>query len=74
MTASEDYTAKVWTQKGEEVTTLRGHTAAVTSVDWKDTSLGSILGTCADDKSVRIYNGKNLELLHIFYTTEVEEW
>jgi WD40 repeat protein len=73
-TASEDQTTMIWNLYGEHVATLTGHTTAVTSVDWQITQLGEILATCADDKTVRIYDGKTWELLHIFESHDVEEW
>jgi len=57
VTSSEDQTVKVFkfdskSVKLERVQTLKGHTLAVTSIDWqKDTLI-----TCSDDKSIRIYH------------------
>jgi len=73
-TSSEDQTTHIWNLNGEKLNTLTGHTSAVTAVDWQSTIYGHIFATCADDKTVRIYDGASLDLLHIFTTTEVEEW
>ncbi len=32
------------------LTTLTGHTMAVTSVDWKNVGRGSLIATCSDDR------------------------
>jgi WD40 repeat protein len=61
------------------VAVLRGHTLAVTSVDWKAVSNGgagcsSILASCSDDRTARIYNGTTLALLYILDTYDIETW
>ena len=50
-TSSEDQTTQIWDLNGELVMTLRGHTAAVTSVDWQPTSIGEMLATCAGESN-----------------------
>ncbi|KAL6077883.1 Cytosolic iron-sulfur protein assembly protein CIAO1 [Balamuthia mandrillaris] len=88
-TSSEDQTTRIWDlqrllclkeKKGCEVAVepervLRGHTAAVTSVDWQVTQLGELIATCADDKSIRVWNAKTWQLHHVFDTGEHNtEW
>jgi WD40 repeat protein len=75
-TTSEDQTTKIWTVFGgkeglemKEERTLRGHTAAVTAVDWKATPLCSILATCADDQKVMLWRSNDWTLLKIFETS-----
>ena len=50
-TCSEDQTVRVW-EAGSwvAVTTLKGHSLAVTSVDWKSISGQSLLVSCSDDR------------------------
>ncbi|KAL6059321.1 Cytosolic iron-sulfur protein assembly protein CIAO1 [Balamuthia mandrillaris] len=88
-TSSEDQTTRIWDlqrllclkeKKDCEVAVepervLRGHTAAVTSVDWQVTQLGELIATCADDKSIRVWNAKTWQLHHVFDTGEHNtEW
>ncbi|PRP86721.1 hypothetical protein PROFUN_02870 [Planoprotostelium fungivorum] len=73
-TSSEDQTTHIWNRNGEKLATLSGHTAAVTSVDWTDTVIGQIIATCADDQTIRIYETKDWNLLHVFTTEDIEEW
>lgn len=67
-TASEDQTTCIWKVDNEQslIATLTGHTTAVTSVQWK---LEKIY-TCADDRTVRIYNSHSNEYncLYVLYT------
>jgi WD40 repeat protein len=51
-TCSEDQTTKIWNVRNWSCqATLRGHTMAVTGVDWKQSDFcGSILATCSDDR------------------------
>ena len=53
-TASEDQTTCVWKADGQQklIATLRGHTTAVTAVQWKCQRIY----TCADDRTIRVYN------------------
>jgi WD40 repeat protein len=53
-TASEDQTTCIWKIDNEKnlIATLTGHTTAVTAVQWKFEKIY----TCADDRTVRIYN------------------
>ncbi len=64
-TASEDQTTCIWKVDEEQslVATLTGHTTAVTAVQWK---LDRIY-TCADDRTVRIYD-KEYNCTRILYT------
>jgi WD40 repeat protein len=56
-TASEDQTTCLWSINGEQtlLATLRGHTTAVTAVQWKNERIY----TCADDRTVRIYRDES---------------
>jgi WD40 repeat protein len=58
-TASEDQTTCIWKTNDEQnlIATLTGHTTAVTSVQWKYEKIY----TCADDRTVRIYNTQSNE-------------
>ena len=66
--ASEDQTTCIWRIAGEQdlVATLRGHTTAVTSVQWKRQRIY----TCADDRTVRIYDShsSNYPCVHVLRT------
>ena len=55
-TASEDQTTCIWKVNDEQnlIATLTGHTTAVTAVQWKCQRIY----TCADDRTVRIYNSQ----------------
>jgi len=62
---------------GEKLHTLGGHTTAVTSVDWKilqNQDNTSILATCADDRTVRIYNGSTFSILHVIKLELIMGW
>lgn len=60
---------------GTHIKTLTGHTTAVTAVDWKIFSSGKhVLTTCADDRTVRIYDGVTFDLLHVVNTYDVYGW
>lgn len=67
-TASEDQTTCVWRIDSEQelIATLRGHTTAVTSVQWK----GERIYSCADDRTVRIYDSHSstYTCLHVLRT------
>lgn len=58
-TASEDQTTCIWKtgQSQQLVATLRGHTTAVTAVQWKHERIY----TCADDRTVRVYNSQSAD-------------
>ncbi|XP_020912194.1 uncharacterized protein LOC110249955 [Exaiptasia diaphana] len=75
-TASEDQTTCIWNQtNGEKLHTLHGHTTAVTSVDWKILENGSnVLATCADDRTVRIYDGAVFNAIHIVKLDHLLGW
>ena len=61
--------------QGDKVETIKGHTTAVTSIDWKILSGGDcILASCADDRTVRIHNGRTYELLNILQTDKIHGW
>jgi WD40 repeat protein len=55
-TASEDQTTCIWKINDEQnlIAILTGHTTAVTAVQWKYEKIY----TCADDRTVRIYNNQ----------------
>ena len=59
----QDQLVKIWKINGvsnnsfELIHTLRGHTTAVTCVDWVSLPNNQILlASCADDKTVRFWN------------------
>ncbi|XP_001625976.2 uncharacterized protein LOC5505112 [Nematostella vectensis] len=74
--ASEDQTTCIWSVlTGEKLHTLRGHTTAVTSVDWKQMCDGpTILATCADDRTVRVIDSDTFTLLHALKLKDVPGW
>eukprot|EP00743_Colponemidia_sp_Colp-15_P007301 GILK01007884.1.p1 GENE.GILK01007884.1~~GILK01007884.1.p1 ORF type:complete len:681 (+),score=55.24 GILK01007884.1:63-2105(+) len=76
VTVSEDQRAFVWRLLDmDKVAVLEGHTTAVTCVDWQITSRGELLATCADDQTIRLYNGATYGLVHVFNTTtDNKEW
>lgn len=53
MSASEDYTAKIWTAEGKILHSLRGHTGAVKTIDCSPN--GKTFVTASDDKTARIW-------------------
>ena len=56
---------------------LKGHTLAVTSVDWKRMADGKeYMLSCSDDDTVRVYDPKDdkFELLYILDTKFIVEW
>ena len=55
---------------------MTGHTTAVTDVNWcKLSSSGrNILATCADDQTVRIYDGESFELMKVVNTNSIYGW
>jgi len=91
-TTSEDQTVRVWDvhnffsmsegvvackDKVSRVTTLTGHKAAVTSVDWQHTAMGELLVSCADDRTVRVWRVDGWRLLYVFDTlchVPLTEW
>ena len=82
LTASEDQTVRLW-QLSDEISNpklkqvLSGHTAAVTSVDWKQLKqVGEVLATCSDDKTVRIYQreAKEFKLQFVLDTYFLTDW
>ena len=75
-TSSEDQTVVVWDVETENaLVTLPKHRRAVTAVDWKVLSTGQErLISCSDDRSVRVYETTNWQLLHTFWTTVIREW
>ena len=57
------------------IKTLSGHATAVTDVGWKTLPCGkTILATCADDQTVRVYDGTNFELFNVFNTRDIYGW
>lgn len=64
-TASEDQTTCIWKIDDEQnlIATLTGHTTAVTAVQWKSERIY----TCADDRTVRIYNNQ-YNFLYVLHT------
>jgi WD40 repeat protein len=81
VTTSEDQTCRVWEiQYGFNprlITVLKGHTLAVTSVDWKRMADGKeYMLSCSDDDTVRVYDPKDdkFELLYILDTKFIVEW
>ena len=80
-TCSEDQTVAVWrlgttpagdngTEEPELVTTLRGHTAAVTCVKWKATATGEVLVSASDDRTMRVWRAGTWELLFTLATSD----
>lgn len=60
---------------GDKLQTLHGHTTAVTSVDWKILQHdNNVLATCADDRTVRIYNGTSFKVLHVVKLDKLSGW
>eukprot|EP00794_Sanderia_malayensis_P000281 gene281-906_t len=71
-TASEDQTSVIISSgDGAKVATLTGHTTAVTSIDWKNTAIGCIIVTCADDRTIRINNGNDYTLIRVIQTRDM---
>lgn len=59
------------------MTELRGHTLAVTSVDWKRMADGKeYMLSCSDDDTVRVYDPSDdkFDLLYILSTKFIVEW
>jgi WD40 repeat protein len=69
-TASEDQTTCIWKINDDDqrklIATLTGHTTAVTAVQWKSERIY----TCADDRTVRVYNTESNEYncLYVLHT------
>lgn len=74
LTGSEDQTARIFrieTAAGDALLerTLYGHTAAVTSVQWKHTAArGHLIVTASDDCSVRVYDGQSYDVVSVLST------
>ena len=62
--------------KGTLTNTLTGHTTAVTDVNWcrLPSSRRNILATCADDQTIRIYDGESFELIKVLNTHDIYGW
>lgn len=74
-TCSEDQTTKIWdTSDWKNLTTLTGHSFAVTSVDWKDVGRGTLVATCSDDRTVRLTNGESYQLMRVLNTMDIYGW
>jgi len=84
-TCSEDQTTIIWNKSiNQKIHVLKGHTTAVTCIDWQQTTkYGTLLATCADDQTVRIWNTPTTNMnnteewkeILIFNTTDmVGEW
>jgi WD40 repeat protein len=77
-TCSEDQTTKIWNSDGFLIKELKGHSTAVTSVDWGLSPIGEVLITCADDKKVMVWNAPDEEtdwkLHHEFESRDVHGW
>ena len=75
-TSSEDQTVAIWEIEGETLlAVLPKHRRAVTGVDWKVLNSGQErLISCSDDRSVRVYDPANWQLLFTFWTTVIREW
>ena len=82
-TCSEDQTARIWhvvdadrqhcTPILEHV--LRGHTLAVTAVDWQRREDGTeLLVTCSDDRTVRLYHVADMTLMRQLSTAHLHGW
>jgi WD40 repeat protein len=66
------------------VQTLRGHTTAVTTVDWRRTAAGELLVTGADDQTIMVWKCRRdsdsscgtpvLSLIHTFCTSKLIQW
>ena len=54
---------------------LQGHTTAVTAVDWQMMSSGmNLLATCADDRTVRLYDGHGFSLVSVLDSKDIHGW
>jgi len=90
-TCSEDQTTRVWNcDSGALLHTLRGHTTAVTTVDWRHTALGELLVTGADDQTLMVWrcdrehnhgddevksrSALSFCLVHTFCTSKLLQW
>ncbi|KAI6656459.1 WD repeat-containing protein [Oopsacas minuta] len=75
-TASEDTSVRVWEYNttGVPLHTFLCHSAAVTAVDWKQTSRGSLLASCSDDRTVVLHCGQTYITLHTIKTAGVYGW
>eukprot|EP01080_Neovahlkampfia_damariscottae_P002843 gene2843-4249_t len=77
-TSSEDQSTKIWNLEGKLMKELKGHTTAVTSVDWGISPIGEVLVTCADDKKVMVWSiheqFDDWELHHEFFSGDVHGW
>ena len=86
-TGSEDQTVVVWRfadglqSMPEKEITLPKHALAVTGVLWRDleatiagVQISRLLLTCSDDKTLRVYNAQDYNLLHTFSTLYIRQW
>ena len=82
-TASEDQTVRIWDiENGCKLNhILKGHTAAVTAVDWALLNSAELLASCSDDNAVMIWkprrNGKSVskwDLLHKVFPMAIMGW
>ena len=75
-TASEDTSVRVWRYNTTDVPlhTFLCHSAAVTAVDWKQTTRGSVLASCSDDRTVVLYCGDTYTSLHTIRTAGIYGW
>ena len=81
VTSSEDQTCRVWNIRyGYNpvlVTELKGHTLAVTSVDWKRMKNGKeYFVSCSDDDFIRVYDTAEdrYDLLFTLNTKFIKDW
>jgi len=59
-TASSDETVKLWSRKGQELTTLIGHKGIVASVSFSPDS--QIIATASFDKTIKLWNREGQEI------------
>lgn len=81
VTCSEDQTCRVWKISNGcnpvLIKELKGHTLAVTSIDWKRMADGlEYFVSCSDDKTIRVYdaNTEAFELKFILDTKFITDW
>lgn len=75
-TTSEDQSTIIsFVTSGETKHVLNGHTTAVTDVSWKILLSGkNVLATCADDQTIRLYDGDTFDLIRIVNTHDIYGW
>ena len=75
-TASEDRSVRVWEHNstGPPLHTFLCHSAAVTAVDWKVTTRGSLLASCSDDRTVVLHCGDTYATLATINTYNIYGW